>query len=302
VNPAQAVGVVGLGLVGRALAGRLMAAGHRCVGFDASAAACEAFAAQGGTVAADLATLGRQVATVVLAVYDTAGVLQVVEGGAAQPGLAGTGVQALVDCSTGEPEQVAALSQRLALRGIDYIEAPLSGSSAQIAAGEATLLTAGTDAALARADALLTCLSPQRIHVGAAGMGARAKLASNLVLGLNRAALAEGFAFAQAMGIAPAQFLQLVLATPARSAAAEVKGPKMVAGDFQPDSRIRQHLKDLDLMLAAAGQAGQALPFTTTHAGLLRRAVEAGDGELDNAAILRQIQREAPAGAMRRQT
>ena len=123
-------------------------------------------------------------------------------------------------------------------------------------------------------------------------MGARAKLATNLVLGLNRAAFAEGLVFAESLGIQPAAFLELVLASPARSDAAALKGPLMVAGDFAPQSRIRQHLKDLELMLAGAGAMGQRLPLTETHAALLRAAVACGDGELDNAAIVRQLRRE----------
>ncbi|MFO1297158.1 MAG: NAD-binding protein [Rubrivivax sp.] len=124
-------------------------------------------------------------------------------------------------------------------------------------------------------------------------MGARAKLATNLVLGLNRAVLAEGFVFAERLGITPATFLELVLATPARSEAALAKGEQMVRGDFDaPQSRIRQHLKDVELMLAGAEAAGQRLPLSEAHAALLRAAVAAGDGELDNAAIVRQLRRE----------
>jgi 3-hydroxyisobutyrate dehydrogenase-like beta-hydroxyacid dehydrogenase len=113
------------------------------------------------------------------------------------------------------------------------------------------------------------------------------------VLGLNRAVLAEGFVFAERLGIAPETFLALVLATPARSDAALAKGERMVREDFAPQSRIHQHLKDVQLMLAAAQAAGQRLPLSETHAALLRAAVQAGDGELDNAAILRQLRREA---------
>jgi 3-hydroxyisobutyrate dehydrogenase-like beta-hydroxyacid dehydrogenase len=141
---------------------------------------------------------------------------------------------------------------------------------------------------------VLEALSPQRVHVGGAGMGARAKLATNLVLGLNRASFAEGLVFAESLGITPATFLELVLASPARSDAAALKGPLMVAEDFAPQSRIRQHLKDLELMLAAASSAGQGLPLTQAHAALLRAAVAAGDGDLDNAAVVRQLRRETP--------
>ena len=81
------------------------------------------------------------------------------------------------------------------------------------------------------------------------------------------------------------------LSSPARSAAAEVKGRIMVERDFTPQSRIRQHMKDVQLMLNLASQQHQALPLSQAHAALMLKSVEAGDGELDNAAIIQQIER-----------
>lgn len=289
---ATPIGLIGLGLVGTALAGRLRAAGHQLIGWDRSPAACAAWRDAGHALADSPRDIGRVCATVVLAVFDTAGVIEVLEGA---DGVLGPDARAdlVVDCSTGDPDALAALAARLAARGVDLIEAPLSGSSAQIAAGAATMLLGGATAALERAAPLLDALATRRIAVGGAGMGARAKLATNLVLGLNRAALAEGLVFAERLGIAPAAFLELVLATPARSDAALAKGERMVAGEFEPpQSRIRQHLKDVELMLAAAEAAGQRLPLSAVHAALLRAAVDAGDGDLDNAAIVRQLRRE----------
>jgi 3-hydroxyisobutyrate dehydrogenase-like beta-hydroxyacid dehydrogenase len=286
------VGLVGLGLVGTALGGRLMQAGYDVLGHDHRDEACAAWR-ESGRNTATLREIGAACATIVLAVFDTAGVLEVIEGGlldADAPAV--TTVQTIIDCSTGDPDALETLAARLALRGIDFIEAPLSGSSRQIAAGAATMLLGGEAAAIARC-APLQVLAAERIHVGGAGMGARAKLATNLVLGLNRAVLAEGLVFAEKLGIAPATFLQLVLATPARSDAALAKGEMMVNGEFTPpQSRIRQHLKDVDLMLAAAQATGQRLPLSEAHAELLRAAVEAGDGDLDNAAVVRQLRRE----------
>ncbi|MBP7568298.1 MAG: NAD(P)-dependent oxidoreductase [Burkholderiaceae bacterium] len=298
IDPDLVTAIVGLGLVGNALATRLQAAGLRTVGFDLRDEARAAFAAAGHGIADSLAALGAQAEVVILAVFETRDVVQVLE---ADGGLLGAGhrVRTVIDCSTGDPHALEALSGRLAARGIDFIEAPLSGSSQQIQAGEATVLMGGADAAIARCRPLLDAIASRRVHVGGAGMGARAKLATNLVIGLNRAVLAEGMVFAQALGIAPQAFLDLVLATPARSAAAEAKGAMMVSGEFAPQSRIRQHLKDVGLMLADAQAAGQRLPLSETHAALMHAAVAAGDGELDNAAIIRQIRREtlAPAPA-----
>jgi 3-hydroxyisobutyrate dehydrogenase-like beta-hydroxyacid dehydrogenase len=291
-QPQHSVGLIGLGLVGQAIAQRLKAAGIATLGYDIRPEARDAFAAQGFSVTPTAREVGAASAIVVLAVFDTAGVIDSVEG--AHGLLAGPTPQTtlLIDCSTGDPELLQALATRLAARGVAFVEAPLSGSSEQIAAGSATMLV-GTDAAtLDRATPLLAAIASTRVHVGGAGMGARAKLATNLVLGLNRAVLAEGMVFAERLGIAPAAFLELVLATPARSAAAEAKGRMMVEERFAPQSRIRQHLKDVDLMLAAAAAQGQGLPLSQTHAALMRAAVAAGDGELDNAAIVRQLRRE----------
>jgi 3-hydroxyisobutyrate dehydrogenase-like beta-hydroxyacid dehydrogenase len=284
------VGLVGLGLVGTALGTRLARAGFGLLGYDSREEARAQWRGTGGEVGTSLRALGATCACVVLAVFDTAGVLEVIEG----PGglLEGGATKAVVDCSTGDPEALQALASRLATRGVALVEAPLSGSSQQIAEGAATMLLGGEATALGDLAAVLEALSPRRIHVGGAGMGARAKLATNLVLGLNRAVLAEGLVYAERLGIAPATFLELVLATPARSDAALAKGERMVQGDFTPQSRIHQHLKDVRLMLAGAEAAGQRLPLSETHAALLQAAVAAGDGDLDNAAIVRQLRRE----------
>jgi 3-hydroxyisobutyrate dehydrogenase-like beta-hydroxyacid dehydrogenase len=289
--PSHAIGLVGLGLVGQALAQRLLAAGFAVHGFDLREDARATLASLGGTACVSVRAVGASCANVLLAVFDSKDVASVLEGADALLA-AGHCVQTVIDCSTGTPEILQDLAARLRARGVSFIEGPLSGSSQQIAAGEATQLLGGEPASIAAVAPVLAAIARQRVHVGAAGMAAKAKLATNLVLGLNRAALAEGMAFAESLGIAPEAFLALVLATPARSAAAEVKGPLMVSGRFEPQSRIRQHLKDVDLMLAAAQAAGQPLPLSETHARLMRAAIAAGDGDLDNAAILRQWRRE----------
>ncbi len=303
--PPPTVGIIGLGLVGNALAQRLRSAGHPCIGHDKSPVACEHFAATHGATAASPAEVAREAQVLITAVFDTRDVIAVIEG--PQGVLEGGTPEAIIDCSTGDPDLLSALAQRLEARGTALIEAPLSGSSAQIAAGEATMLLGGDAATIAAHAALLDAITTNRIHLGGPGMGARAKLATNLVLGLNRAALAEGMVFAERLGIPPAKFLELVLASPASSQAAAIKGPLMVSEDFAPQSRIRQHLKDVELMLAQARAHAQHLPLSEAHAALLRAAIAAGDGDLDNAAILRQLRRavvpapdqsrgQAPAG------
>jgi 3-hydroxyisobutyrate dehydrogenase-like beta-hydroxyacid dehydrogenase len=290
-DPNTPIGIVGLGLVGHALAQRLQSAGYRCIGSDVRPDAMARFEAQGHSIQASVAQLATIAPVCILAVFDTHDVMDVVGQIQAQRSPSDPALT-LIDCSTGDPILLQTFAASLKAEGIAFVEAPLSGSSAQIEQGQATLLLGGEASDITRLNPILEVMAEQRIYVGAAGMAARAKLATNLVLGLNRAALAEGMVFAEAMGIAPDHFLQLVLATPARSDAAVVKGQMMVQGQFEPQSRIRQHFKDVQLMLSMAGVQQQNLPLSQTHAALMKAAMEAGDGELDNAAIIRQIRRD----------
>jgi len=144
----------------------------------------------------------------------------------------------------------------------------------------------GSEAAIAACADLWPVIAARHVRVGPAGAGQRAKLATNLVLGLNRAALAEGVAFAEAQGLDAAAFVELVRITPAYSRAVDTKSAKMLARDYAPESRITQHRKDVGLMLAAGEAAKLPLPLTAAHAALLDAAITAGDGDLDNAAIV----------------
>ena len=289
----QCVGIIGLGLVGTALATRLKKAGYRCIGFDVRNEAMLAFETAGFKACESVNSILNQTNTLVLAVFDTSGVLAVVEQiQQHRKNKTKLPVITLIDCSTGDPSKLAELAHQLSAEGIQFIEAPLSGSSVQIENGQATLLLGGEAQHIESVRPVLNALATLQVHVGGAGMAAKAKLATNLVLGLNRAALAEGMVFAQTMGIQPETFLQLVLNTPARSEAAVVKGDMMVKEQFEPQSRIRQHLKDVQLMLDTAEMRSQNLPLSQAHAQLMRNAIAQGDGELDNAAIIRQIRRE----------
>lgn len=263
------VGLIGLGLVGRAIAARLQAAGFEVLGYDVSPDAMRAF--EGTATQAAM-----QAKRIVLAVFDTADVERVVSE---------SGASLYIDCTTGDPARIETLARALAAKGVGFVDAPLTGSSEAIRRGEATMFVGGDSSSC---DDLLGAISARRIAVGPAGMAARAKLAINLVLGLNRAALAEGMAFAEAVGIGRRQFLELYRASPAVSAAALAKGEKMVTGDFGPESRIRQHLKDVQHIRR---YARSALPLTVAHEKLLADAVAAGDGDLDNAAIIFQYTR-----------
>jgi 3-hydroxyisobutyrate dehydrogenase-like beta-hydroxyacid dehydrogenase len=284
------IGLVGLGLVGTAMAERLLAEQFDVVGSDIDSTKCERLEQLGGKALGSPAKVAEQVERVVLSLPDTDVVLQVVEG----PGgilEAKTLPRYIIDTTTGEPEETAALAQRLARRGIHFLDAPFSGSSQQVRDKEIIFMVGGDNKAFEECKDIFDALGEKVFYVGESGNGSKAKLASNLILGLNRLTLAEGLVFASKLGLDPRAFLELLKVTPAYSAAMDVKGKKMLDGDFTTQARLRQHHKDVSIILKYAEKAEQELPLSKVHLDVLEKAIAAGDGDLDNSAVIREIKR-----------
>jgi 3-hydroxyisobutyrate dehydrogenase-like beta-hydroxyacid dehydrogenase len=287
---APPVGLVGVGLMGEALAVRLTGAGLPVLGFDIDAARTARLAALGGEAAASAADLARRCEPIVLALFDTDQVEAVVEE-ELLPALGADSGKVLICVSTCDPGRIAALGARIAARGLAFVEAPVSGTSEQVRRGEGVGLIGGDPAAAAQVAPVLHALFPSSFHVGRVGDGNRAKLAVNLILGLNRLALAEGLVFAERLGLDPATFLAIARGSAACSQVMDTKGPKMVARAFAPQGRVRQTLKDAQLMLGEARAAGQALPLLEVHAEVLEACVRAGEADRDNSIVIEEIRR-----------
>jgi 3-hydroxyisobutyrate dehydrogenase-like beta-hydroxyacid dehydrogenase len=133
---------------------------------------------------------------------------------------------------------------------------------------------------------VLAPLGSEVFHTGPSGSGARMKLVTNLVLGLNRAALAEGLALGEAIGFDPELTLRIMRRSPAYSRAMDVKGEKMIRSEFSPDARLSQHLKDVRLMLELGSHAGLPMFLSEAHRTVLEQAEAAGLGALDNSALI----------------
>jgi 3-hydroxyisobutyrate dehydrogenase-like beta-hydroxyacid dehydrogenase len=287
------VGVLGTGLMGTACAKRLLAAGHEVIGHDVDGRALEAFTRTGGRAAGSTAALAKACRHIVLAVFNIDQVEDAVEGPqgllAAHPAHSAPFV--VVCVSTCDPDRIAALAARIPASRVHFVEAPISGTSEQTARGEGLGLIGGHPQAVEAADAVLGAICPRRHYLGAAGNGARAKLAINLILGVNRAALAEGLVFAERMGLEPAAFLAVARDSAAYSQIMDVKGAKMIAGDFAPHGRVAQSLKDFSLMLEQAARLNQQLPLAAAYAALMRGCVAHGEDDWDNGAVIREIRR-----------
>jgi hypothetical protein len=176
-------------------------------------------------------------------------------------------------------------------RGLRFLETPVSGTSEQVRRGDGVGLIGGDPALAAEVAPVLDALFPRRFHVGRVGDGGRAKLAVNLILGLNRLALAEGLVFAERLGLDPAAFLKIAVGSAAYSQVMETKGRKMVEADFSAEGRARQSLKDFQLMLDQAARVGQKLPLAEVNADVLAACLRHGEGELDNSVVIAEIRR-----------
>lgn len=279
------IGLFGLGLIGQALTRRLIAAGYHVVGHDPNPAAVLAFEEQGGQGVASAEVW--QAPTILTAVFDTGQLGQVI---ASAPD--GTGA-VVISTSTCDPEAMPDLFRLGKAKQIDLIEAPLSGTSKDLANGNAVFLLGGEALVCAAQSALFDALGRGHHYLGEIGQGNRAKLAVNLVLGLNRAALAEGLVFAKGLGLDPAAFLSLLQVTAASSAVMPSKGPLMVNRDFRPLGRIAQSAKDFTLINVTGAKAGVGLPFAGTYLQMMQDCLDHQEGDLDNSAILLAIERAA---------
>jgi 3-hydroxyisobutyrate dehydrogenase-like beta-hydroxyacid dehydrogenase len=279
----QPVGVIGLGLLGSALCERLLGAGFKCLVYNRSRDKAEPLLARGAVWSDNpLAECER----VVICLYTTEVVEEVLaslESGL-RPG------QTLIDATTGNPQQTEALGKRLALRGVHYLESPIAASSEQTRRGEALAMVAGPREAFDACRDLFACIAPKTRYIGSWGNAAKMKLVNNLVLGLNRVALAEGLLFAQAMGIEMDQALEVLKVSNSYSVVMDVKGRKMIEGDFSTQAKLSQHAKDIRIVLEEGQRVGLALPLSHLHLALLEQAESAGWGEMDNSVVIRAVE------------
>lgn len=293
VGQVRRIGVVGLGLMGSAIAQRLRGGGFDVAGYDIDAGKCASLAERGGEPVATLAALASLCDTIFVAVFDTAQVELVIEGAdgllSARP--VSSPRPTFICTSTCDPARIAKLAARIEPRA-NYIEMPVSGTSGQVLKGEGVGLVAGARDVVDAAAPALDAVCPKRQYLGAVGNGGKAKLAVNLVLGLNRGAIAEGLVFAESMGLEPVAFLDVLRNSAAYSQVMDIKGAAMARREFQnPVSRVDQSYKDFSLMLEYARALGQELPFAKVYAELLDGCMAAGEGQWDNAAILAAIAR-----------
>jgi 3-hydroxyisobutyrate dehydrogenase-like beta-hydroxyacid dehydrogenase len=288
----QRIGIVGVGLLGSAVATRLLQHGFAVTGYDTRPTQLEALRPQGLRAATSVA----EVATAAAAVFTILPTLDSVEAVVCGPGgLVETAARQtiLIQMSTISPELTQRLHTAAAAAGLDFLDAPISGTSAMVAHGDCTILVGGDPVLVQRCRPIFDAIAQQTVHLGAVGLAALAKLVTNLLVALNTAALAEALVLATKGGLDPVTLLAAMQNSAAGSRMLDVRGPLMVAGDFLPQMKLELFLKDLRLMLEEGRRLGVPLPLISTAQQLYAAAAEAGAGAQDLAVVITQLERMA---------
>ena len=280
------IGFIGLGIMGAPMAQHLQAAGHTLVLLQRNKLP-EALTS--ATVVASSAEVARAAELVILMLPDTPDVEQVLLG---EEGVAAglSKGKLVIDMSSISPIDTKRFAAKINELGCDYLDAPVSGGEVGAKAASLTIMVGGSEAAFARAKPLFELMGKNITHVGGTGDGQTTKVANQIIVALNIAAVGEALLFASKAGADPAKVRQALMGGFASSRILEVHGERMIKRTFNPGFRIGLHQKDLNLALAGAKAIGVALPQTAGAAQLMGACAANGWDQLDHSALVKALE------------
>lgn len=287
---AMKIGFVGLGIMGRPMALNLLRGGHQVTVWARRAESMQPLLDAGASAAASPAGVAGGVDVLISIVADAPDVEQVMLGeqGVASAGRAGL---VAVDMSTIRPAAARDIGARLGQQGIDFLDAPVSGGEVGAKAASLTIMVgAPGELVFARVLPLLQHMGRNITHVGGVGDGQTTKVANQIIVALNIAAVSEALVFAAKAGADPAKVRQALMGGFASSRILEVHGERMIQRTFAPGFRIRLHQKDLALALQGARELGMALPQTAGAAQLMQAVAAHGGADLDHSALVKALE------------
>ncbi len=280
------LGFIGLGIMGAPMAQHLLAAGHEMFVRTRSKVP---EGLQGATVCATNADVARAADIIFLMLPDTPDVQTVLFGkNGVSEGLSAGKV--VVDMSSISPIDTKAFAQQVNAKGAEYLDAPVSGGEVGAKAASLTIMVGGTDATFARVKPLFELMGKNITHVGGNGDGQTTKVANQIIVALNIAAVGEALLFASKAGADPAKVRAALMGGFASSRILEVHGERMIKRTFKPGFRIALHQKDLGLALSGAKAMGVALPQTASAAQLMQVCAAQGWDQLDHSALVKSLE------------
>jgi 2-hydroxy-3-oxopropionate reductase len=282
------IGFIGLGIMGAPMAGHLIKAGHQLYVYTHGKLAAE-IASTNATTCTSAKAVAQQADIIITMVPDTPDVAAVLFG---EEGVAAglSKGKTVVDMSSISPIETKEFAKKINALGCDYLDAPVSGGEVGARAASLTIMVGGTEEAFGRIKPLFELMGKNITLVGGNGDGQTCKVANQIIVALNIAAVGEALLFASKAGADPARVRQALMGGFAASRILEVHGDRMVKRTFAPGFRIGLHQKDLNLALAGARALGVALPQTAGAAQLMQVCAANGMQNLDHSALVKALE------------
>lgn len=284
------LGFVGLGIMGAPMAGHLIKAGHELFLNTRSSVPADLLAA-GAQACATAAEVAEKADIIFMMLPDTPDVAKVLFGeNGVSSGIKGGKGKTVVDMSSISPMETKEFAKQINALGCDYLDAPVSGGELGAKSANLTIMIGGPDAVFERVKPLFELMGKNITLVGGNGDGQTCKVANQIIVALNIAAVGEALLFASKAGADPAKVRQALMGGFASSRILEVHGERMIKRTFAPGFRIGLHQKDLNLALAGAKALGVALPQTAIAAQLMQACAANGMQDLDHSALVRALE------------
>ena len=283
------LGFIGLGIMGAPMAGHLIAAGHT-VYLNTKGNPPDELLIAGGIVCANATEVAQKADIIFLMLPDTPDVETVLFGAdGVAAGL--TAGKTVVDMSSISPVVTKAFAARINALGCDYMDAPVSGGEVGAKAASLTIMVGASEETFDKVLPLLQCMGKNITLVGGNGDGQTCKVANQIIVALNIAAVGEALLFASKAGADPAKVRQALMGGFASSRILEVHGERMIKRTFNPGFRIALHQKDLNLALGAAKAMGLALPATAAAQQLFSACIAHGGAAWDHSGLVRALEK-----------
>ena len=282
------LGFIGLGIMGAPMAAHLINAGHE-VFLNTRSTVPAALLTGAASACSSAREVAEKADIIIMMLPDTPDVAAVLFGdqGVAAGLLAG---KTVVDMSSISPMDTKAFAQKINALGCDYLDAPVSGGEVGAKAASLTIMVGGPVATFDKVRPLFELMGKNITLIGSNGDGQTCKVANQIIVALNIAAVGEALLFASKAGADPAKVRQALMGGFAASRILEVHGERMIKRTFAPGFRIALHQKDLSLALSGAKQLGVALPQTAGAAQLMQVCSANGMQDLDHSALVRALE------------
>ena len=286
------IGFIGLGIMGKPMAINLLKKGYKLIVYDLVSETVQELVKEGAEEGSSAADVGDRAEVIITMLPNSPEVKEVVLGGGgvletAKPG------SILIDMSSIAPLVSQEIAEKAAAKGVKVLDAPVSGGEPKAVSGTLSIMVGGDESAFNSVKDILLTMGDSAILVGDIGSGNVAKLANQVIVALNIAAMSEAFVLATKVGVDPDKVYQAIRGGLAGSAVLDAKAPLVFKGDFKPGFRIKLHIKDLLNALQTAREVGVPMPLTSQIMETMQALKVDGCEEDDHCGIIQFYEKMA---------